>query len=68
MLKNIPKGPKGEGLRGLKKKAPELVKQRFGYKKKGGMIKKAEGGALIQSLYPGFLNCLKKRKRKKVKV
>jgi hypothetical protein len=54
MLKNIPKGPKGEGLRALKKKAPELVKQRFGYKKKGGMIKKAEGGALIQSLYPGF--------------
>lgn len=54
MQKNIPKGPKGAGLRALKKKAPELVKQKFGYRKKGGIIKKAEGGFLIQSLYTGF--------------
>ena len=37
-LKKIPAGPKGEGLRALKRKNPSLVKETFKYAKKGGKI------------------------------
>ena len=37
-LKKIPAGPKGEGLRALKKENPSLVREQFKYAKKGGKI------------------------------
>ena len=41
-MKEIPAGPKGEGLRALKKEAPGVVKG-MGFKKKGGTIKAKNG-------------------------
>ena len=38
-MKEIPAGSKGEGLRALKKEAPQVVKG-MGFKKKGGTVKK----------------------------
>lgn len=40
--KPIPKGKSGEGLRKLKKKAP-IVVAKMGYKKKGGIVRRASG-------------------------
>ena len=40
--KPIPKGKSGEGLRNLKKKAP-IVVAKMGYKKKGGIVRRASG-------------------------
>ena len=40
--KPIPKGKSGEGLRKLKKKAP-IVVAKMGYKKKGGVVRRASG-------------------------
>jgi hypothetical protein len=37
-LKKIPAGPKGAGLRALKKENPSLVREQFKYAKKGGKI------------------------------
>ena len=39
MVKQIPEGPKGEGLRKLKAEAPEVV-ARMGYNKGGAVINK----------------------------
>ena len=39
-LKKIPAGPKGEGLRALKRKNPSLVREQFKYAKTGGNIAK----------------------------
>ena len=41
-MKEIPAGPKGEGLRALKREAPGVVKG-MGFKKKGGTIKAKNG-------------------------
>ena len=40
--KPIPKGKLGEGLRKLKKKNP-IVVAKMGYKKKGGVVRRASG-------------------------
>jgi len=39
-LKKIPAGPKGEGLRALKRENPSLVREQFKYAKTGGNIAK----------------------------
>ena len=41
-MKDIPAGPKGEGLRALKKEAPQVVKG-MGFKKRGGTVKAKDG-------------------------
>ncbi len=41
-MKEIPAGPKGEGLRALKKEAPQVVKG-MGFKKRGGTVKAKKG-------------------------
>ena len=41
-MKDIPAGPTGEGLRALKKEAPQVVKG-MGFKKKGGTVKANKG-------------------------
>mgnify|MGYP005736882729 CR=1 FL=1 len=37
-LKPIPEGKEGAGLRALKKKNPELVREQFRYMKRGGRV------------------------------
>tara|TARA_B100001057_G_scaffold67483_1_gene61185 strand:+ start:3249 stop:3635 length:387 start_codon:yes stop_codon:yes gene_type:complete len=48
--KQIPEGPEGNGLRALKKKNPELVKERLGYAKRGGVMKMQGGGSTCRGM------------------
>lgn len=43
-LKPIPEGREGAGLRALKKKNPELVREQFGFLKRGGKVEKMKHG------------------------
>ena len=49
-LKPIPEGKEGAGLRALKKKNPELVREQFRYMKRGGKPKKMQGGGQCKGM------------------
>ena len=49
-LKPIPEGKEGAGLRALKKKNPELVKEQFGFLKRGGKVEKMKDGGQARGM------------------
>lgn len=49
-LKPIPEGKEGSGLRALKKKNPKLVKEQFGFMKRGGKVKKMGMGGKCRGM------------------
>jgi len=48
--RQIPEGPKGAGLRALKKKNPKLVQEQMGFAKRGGAMKMKHGGSTCKGM------------------
>ena len=62
-LKKIPEGPKGEGLRKLKVKRPDITRK-MGFAKKGKVMKAAMGAVALGALGAKAAEKLMKKKKK----